>query len=133
MHIDQDDLWVLRHLRAAWNGGDDLRQSERALCQEPGRAAGRVAAWAFGRAARLLDHAARRRIRLGDGLAPTADERALLAIARQIAEGDEDGAALSASWLMRKGAADDLIDALSPALASAYGKAAFRRQIAARA
>jgi hypothetical protein len=136
MDITQDDLWTLRHLRAAIAGGAAADASEAALAQWPGRAEGRVAAWSFSRAATILRRAGRRAVTVGQGLAPTADEAALLRVVRCLTERDWQGAEDAALWLVRRDAARDLAQALAPATCAygpAYGKAAPRRAQAASA
>ena len=133
MDTSQDDLAVLHHLRAAWIGGQARLSSGRSLAAVPGRAEGRVAHWAFGRAAAVLAHAARRRLVIGETLAPSADERQLLRIARALAVGDWAGAQDAALWLVRRDASDALVRGFAPAACAFYGKAAPRLRNAATA
>ena len=135
--ITQDDLATLHHLRAAWEGGEARALSGASLAAVPGRAEGRVAHWAFGRAADVLEHAARRRLKIGSGLAPSADEIALLRIARALGSSDWRTAEDAALWLVRRDAVSAFLNALAPAACALYrgdqGKAAPRRLNAATA
>ena len=139
--ITQDDLALLHHLRAAWAGGNARARSGASLAAVPGRAEGRVAHWAFGRAAGILEHAARRRLVIGAGLAPSADETALLRVARALGQGDWRAAGDAALWIVRRDAVDAFLSALAPAACALYGpgrrtgqgKAAPRRLNAATA
>lgn len=133
MLTTQDDLLFLHHLRAAHAGGEARLISGAALAVVPGRAEGRVAHWAFGRAAETLGYAARRRLSIGTGIVPSQDERQLLAIAHALSDGDWDRAEDTALWLVRRDAAHAFVQALAPAACALYGKAAPRRRNAARA
>ena len=131
--MDQDDLLVLHHLRAAWAGGETQAAAAKTLTVCPGRAEGRVAAWALDKAAGMLAHASRRRLRIGGGLAPSADEAQLLRVARALAANDWQSAEDAGLWLVRRDAAPALAQALAPAACALYGRAAPRRRNAARA
>ena len=131
--ITQDDLALLHHLRAAWAGGNARARSGASLAAVPGRAEGRVAHWAFGRTAGVLEHAARRALRIGEGLAPSRDERQLLRVARALAAGDWRGAEDAALWLVRRDAVPALVQAFAPAACALQGRAAPRRMKAASA
>ncbi|WP_031549027.1 hypothetical protein [Parvularcula oceani] len=134
MSITQDDLWTLRHLRAAWSADEtERRASAEALAQYPGRAEGRVAGWAFSRAASALARNARRPLRIGEGIVPSHDERTLLKVARAVAENDWDAADSAARWLIRRNGVADFTEALAPAACAAYGRSAPRRAKTAHA
>ena len=132
MRVTQDDLRFLTLFRAAWIGGPDRAAAEASLRVEPGRAAGRVAAWSLHRAAEALRRGARRRLVIGEGLAPSADERRLMLAARQVARGEE-GAAETLRWLARAPFAGEAADRLTEIACVAYGYAAPRRAKAASA
>ncbi|MBB4659817.1 hypothetical protein [Parvularcula dongshanensis] len=133
MQITQDDLAALHHLRAHWAGGPDAARSSETLAHYPGRAEGRVAAWAYGRTVKALSRHARRRLHIGEGLVPSADERAVLRIARLLGQRDWTGAESAAAWVVRRDGVAPLLDALAPAACAAYGNALPRRKRAATA
>ena len=131
--MTQDDLLVLHHLRAAWAGGVRQDAAARALAVSPGRAGGRVAAWGFARAAEVLARGARRPLRIGQGLAPSADEARLIRLANALSASDRPAARAEAAWLVKGEAVDALMQALSPAACALQGNAAPRLKNAARA
>lgn len=131
--MDQDDLLILHHLRAAWAGGEARARAADALTVSPGRAEGRVAAWALNKVVGVLEHAARRRLRIGESLAPSADEAQLLRVASALAASDWQEAEDAGLWLVRRDAVPALTQALAPAACALYGRAAPRRRNAARA
>ena len=133
MHIDQDDLRLLSLLRAVWAGGADARAAEASLGACPGRAAGRVAAWSLCRALTALRTGARRPVRIGEGLAPSPDERVLLEAARRVAAGEEEAATEGLRWLVRASHAADLAARLRDVAGVVHGYAAPRRAKAATA
>ena len=132
MRITQDDLRFLTLFRAAWVGGAEQDAAEASLRAAPGRAAGRVASWSLDRAAGTLRRGARRRLVIGEGLAPSADERCLLAAARQVACGDAR-APETLRWLARGPFAGEVAERLAGVACVAYGYAAPRRMKAASA
>ena len=132
MPVTQDDLRFLFLFRAVWAGEPDQAVAEASLRAEPGRAAGRVAAWSLRRAAEALRRGARRRLVIGEGLVPSADERRLMLAARQAASGDAD-AADTLRWLARAPFAGEVADRLTEVACAAYGYAAPRRAKAASA
>ena len=133
MDISQSDLRFLSLFRAAWSGGAAFEAAEASLRAEPGRAAGRVAAWSLGRAAAALGQGARRPLCVGRTLAPSADERRLIAAARHLSVGQEDAASQTLAWLARAPFAGIAADRLSEGACAAYGCAALRRAKAAGA
>lgn len=133
MDITQDDLLILHHLRAAWIGGAAQDASATSLAACPGRAEGRVAAWSLGKAAGVLAYAARRPLVIGQGLAPSADERQALRTARALAANDWRAAEDAALWLVRREAVPALAQAFAPAACALHGRAAPRRRNAASA
>lgn len=115
MQVSQNDLWLLTHLRAAWSGDDAIKaRSAAALCEFPGRAQGRVAAWAFGKFAAVLGRGARRTLSIGEELVPSADERRILSVFHAMAADGEVAAADAARWLVRGDHTDALIRSIAP-------------------
>ena len=133
MNVTQADLRFLYLLRGAWAGGADRAAAEGSLRAEPGRAAGRVAAWSLRRAVASLGQGARRRLIVGESLAPSADERRLIAAARQLSQGEARAAEDTLAWLVRAPFAGLVADALREGACAAYGYAAPRRAKAASA
>ena len=133
MDITQDDLRFLSLLRAAWDGEAGQRAAEASLRAEPGRAAGRVAAWSLRRSVEALRCGARRPLAVGTALAPSADEQCLVLAARCLARGDHADAAETLRWLARTPFAAEVADRLTEAACAVHGYAAPRRQKAASA
>jgi hypothetical protein len=127
--MTQDELRFLGHFRAAFVADDCRRRaSAQILCNEPGRAAGRHAAWSFERAARYLAQYGRRPFRADETLYPSADERRLLAVASAMGEGRWRDARESALWLVGSGAADGLCEAMAPAVDAIFGQGRVARR-----
>ena len=133
MDITQDDLRLLSLFRAAWTGGPALREAEASLRATPGRAAGRVAGWSLTRAAEALRRGARRSLRIGGTLTPSADEQRLVLACRALAAGDDEAARETLRWLAAPGDAGRAAERLAPAACALYGYAAPRRQKAVSA
>ena len=128
MELTQDDLRFLRHFRDALSGDEArLRESQRLLSEDPGRALGRNAACAFVRATDLLARAARRPLSFATGLSPSADERRVIAVARALADRREGEAEAAARWLVRGDASARLLAMLRPAVAAIYLSQIVRR------
>lgn len=129
--IDQDDLLLLKHLRAHAIGNDEQRATSKdALALEPGRAAGRVAAWALERTVSHLQRFARRGWSLRRDLVPGAQEVRLAAMIRAIAERRLDDAREAALWLVPGQHAAALIDRASPLTMFYAGRTVERRAAA---
>lgn len=121
--LNQDDLLLLHHLRAQASGDEALVcRSKQALAEEPGRAAGQVAAWALGRTVAHLRRFARRGWRLEGGVMPSAQEARLLTMIRAIHAYDYNAARQAAEWIVRSEEVDALVDRASPLIAF-YGAA----------
>lgn len=131
--LNQDDLLLLHHLRAAFSG-DQARigQSKEALTQEPGRAAGQVACWALSRTTDHLKRFGRRGWAMEQGIVPNAQEVRLLQMIRAIKAYDKASARQAAEWLVASEQVDTLIDRASPLMAF-YGASPVERRTAATA
>ncbi|MFP4519327.1 MAG: hypothetical protein ACLFQ5_07725 [Oceanicaulis sp.] len=111
------DLAALDVLRARLSGdGDAYDAAAATLHEQPGRAAGRVAAWSLARAADMLASQARRPVRLGAiGGPPTPPESQMLSIITALSRGDLHTARRRAEFLVRPAGVDPLLERLSPA------------------